>query len=120
MARGNGRETTALGVYRRASVGRGPSVAELERRAAAILRERGSLPMPVLDKALHFNVDQDRLHRAVANLRDAGAVEVRQERRFRPGRARVVVGPAEPDSLESELAWGSEVDSRHLVPRSAV
>ena len=96
MARGSGRETTPLGVYRRASVGRGPSVAELERRVAAILRNRGPLPMTASTKALHHNVDQDRLHRAIANLRDAGAVEVRQERRFRVGRARVVVGPVDP------------------------
>ena len=97
MARGHGQQTTALGlaVYRRASVGRGPSVAELERRVAAILRERGPLPTTALTKALHHNVDQDWLHRAIANLRDAGAVEVRQERRFRTGRARVV-GSAPP------------------------
>ena len=107
MARGNGRETTALGVYRRASVGRGPSVAELERRVAAILRERGPLPMTALTNALHHNVDQDRLHRATANRRDAGAVEVRQERRFRTGRARVVVGPAAPPLADNRSASSS-------------
>ena len=99
MARFAADKTTLLGlsVYSRSGLPRnGLSAEQIERRIAALLAERGPMTMTELIRAFHFNVEQARLHRAVAKLRDAGAVTVRQERRFRTGRARVVVAPAAP------------------------
>ena len=96
MARFAADQTTALGlsVYSRSGMPRnGLSTEQIERRVAALLAERGPMTMTELLRAFHFNVEQARLHRTVAKLRDDGAVTVRQERRFRTGRARVVVAP---------------------------
>ncbi len=61
-------------------------------RIPAILRERGDLSLTELHQALYHNVAQHQLRAAIARLRDRGEVTLRQERRARTGRARVVVG----------------------------
>ncbi len=94
------RRTTALGmaVYAREGVPRSPlSGEEIERRVAALLAVRGPMTLSQLRQAFHHNVEQERLHRAIAALRDAGRARVRTERRCRRGRARVVVAPVARD-----------------------
>ena len=93
-----GRRTTPLGlaVYARQGVPRYDlSQGEIERRVLAILAARGPLTLTQLRQATHSNIDQARLHGVIAALRDRGEVAVREERRYRTGRARVVVAPAD-------------------------
>lgn len=89
---------TALGqtVYRNTRLAAPVRPATVERRVAALVDRNGPMALAELLRALHCNVDQATLHAAIAALRDAGAVEVREERRFKTGRPRVVVAPLGP------------------------
>jgi hypothetical protein len=97
---GNGRSdkvgsTTPLGmtVYERSGFGRLPPGVRLADRIELLVNTHGAMTLSQLHRALHCAADQDRLHRAIAELRDRGAVTVGTERRHRAGRARMVVTP---------------------------
>ena len=90
---GNGTSPLGMAVYERSGFGRLPLRVRLADRVELTLRKQGPMTLSQLHRALHSAADQERLHRASAELRERGVVTVRQERRHRAGRARTVVAP---------------------------